>query len=85
MSFPERAKLLQETRFEIFSNCLTDYDVISHDLHVIVTIRPSVFVPEANHMSKLVHNDAELVAVFSYGYGLWTVAAFTHKRTTSEK
>lgn len=76
---------MQETRFGILLNRLTDYDVISHDLHMIITIRPSVFVPEANHMSKLVHDDTELVAVFAYGYGLWAVAALTHKRTTPGK
>lgn len=71
--------------FQIFSHCLTNYDVISHDLHVIVTIRSGMFVPEADHMSKLVHNDAELVAIFAYRYRLRTVATFAHERTTSEK
>lgn len=71
--------------FEIFQRCLTDYNVISHDLHVIVTIGPGMFVPEADHMSKLVHDDTELVAVFTNGYRLRTVATFAHKRTASEK
>lgn len=70
---------------KIFSHRLTDYDVISHDLHVIVTIRPGVFVPEADHMSKLVHDNAKLVAVFAYGYRLRTVATFAHERTASER
>lgn len=69
------------TRFYIIlcSHRLTDNDMISHDLHVIVTIGPGVFVPEADHMSKLVHDDAKLVTVFAYGYRLRTVATFAHE------
>lgn len=59
--------------------------MISHDLHVIVTIGPGMFVPEPDHMAKLVHDDTELVAIFSNGYRLWTVAAFAHERTASGK
>lgn len=67
------------------SGVLTDYDVISHDLHVVVAIGPGVFVPEPDHVSELVHDDAELVAVLSDGYRLWTVAALADKRTASGK
>lgn len=59
--------------------------MISHDLHVVVAIGSGVLVPEADNVSKFVHDDAEFVAVFANGYRLWTVAAFSHKRTASAR
>ena len=46
-----------------------------YDNHVMVAVRPGVFVPEADHMTQLVHHDAELVAVLADTDGLGAVAA----------
>jgi hypothetical protein len=52
---------------------------------VIVAIRSRVLVPEADHVTQFVDDDAELVAVFADGNGLSAVAAFTYKRTASNR
>ncbi|GFS52910.1 hypothetical protein TNCV_330701 [Trichonephila clavipes] len=61
---------------------LTGHDVLVDDLHVIVSIRSGVLVPEAHHVAKLVHHNTKLVAVLADGNSLRAVAALTHERTT---
>ena len=52
-------------------------------MDVIVAIGSRVLVPEADHVTQFVDDDAELVAVFADGNCLSAVAAFTYKRTAS--
>jgi len=59
----------------------TGQDVLEDDLNVIVSVGSRVFVPEADHVTKLVHDDAELVAVLADRDRLRTVAALSHERT----
>lgn len=64
---------------------LTWLDVIPDDGHMIVTVRPCVFMPEANNVAQFVHHDAKLVTVLAYGDSLGPVAATTHIGTTPNK
>lgn len=61
---------------------LTWLDVIPDDGHVIVTVGPRVFVPEANDVAQFMHHNAKLVTVLSYGDGLGPVSTTTHIGTT---
>ena len=61
----------------------TGHDVLADDVDVIVAIGSRVLVPEADHVTQFVDDDAELVAVFADGNCLSAVAAFTYKRTAS--
>lgn len=63
---------------------LTRLDVIPDYGHMIVTVGPCVFVPEANDVAQLMHHNAKLVTVFPYGDGLRSVATATHIGTTPE-
>ena len=49
---------------------------------MLISIRPRVFVPEANYMTQLVHHNAKFVTVFADGYGLGAPSAATHIGTT---
>lgn len=60
---------------------LTWLNVVPDDADVLVAVRPRVLVPEANHMTQLVHHDAKLVTVLANGDGLGTSAPPAHKRT----
>jgi len=62
---------------------LTWHNVFIDNFHVLVSIRPGVLVPEADHVTKLVNYDAELVTVLADTDCLVPVPALTHKRTTS--
>jgi hypothetical protein len=62
---------------------LTFLYVLVEDVDEQITIGPCVLVPETDHMSEFVHNDAELVTVFTNRYRLRSVATFAHKRTAS--
>ena len=57
----------------------TWHNVFMHNVHVLVSVRPRVFVPEAYHMTQLVHHNAELITVFTNGDGLSTIATLAHK------
>lgn len=58
-------------------------DVVPDDADVLVSIRPCVFVPEADHMSQLVHHDAKFVTVFTDGYSLGASSSASHVWTAS--
>lgn len=64
---------------------LTCHDIVPDDLDVVVSIRPRVLVPEANHVAQLVDHDAELVAVLSDGDGLSATTTLADERTASRK
>lgn len=53
-------------------------NVVPDNTDVFVSIRPCVFVPEANHMTQLMHHNAKLVTVFPNGYGLGSPSTATH-------
>lgn len=53
-------------------------NVVPDDADVFVPVGPRVFVPESDHMTQLVHHDAELVAVFPDGNGLGASATTAH-------
>lgn len=64
---------------------LTWLDVIPDYGHMIVTVRPCVFVPEADDVAQFMNYNAKLVTVLSYGDGLGSVATTTHIRTAPKK
>lgn len=57
-------------------------DVVSDDAHVLVAVRTRVLVPEADHVAELVHHNAKLIAVLSYGDGLRAPAPPAHVGAT---
>lgn len=57
-------------------------DVVSDDADMLVAVRTSVFVPEADHVAELMHHNAKLIAVLPYGDGLGTTASPPHVGTT---
>lgn len=59
---------------------LTCYYVPVNDLNVSVSVGSGVFVPEADDVSQLVDDDAELVAILADGDGLGPVATPAHER-----
>lgn len=61
---------------------VTWLDVVSDDHHVFVAVRTRVFVPEADDVAQFVHDDAKLIAVFSYGDGLGASTSPAHIGTT---
>lgn len=63
---------------------MTCHDVGTHDLHVIVAVGPRVLVPEADHVTQLVHHYAELVAVLADGDRLRSVAPLADERAAPE-
>lgn len=50
----------------------TCLDVVSDDAYMLVTVWPSVLVPEADHMAEFMDHDAKLIAVLPDGDGLRT-------------
>ena len=58
----------------------TGHDVLADDVDVIVAIGSRVLVPEADHVTQFVDDDAELVAVLADGDGLRSVAALANER-----
>ena len=50
-----------------------------------VPIRAGVFVPEADHVSELVDDYAEFVAVLSYGNCLRSSTTFAYEGTAAKK
>ena len=60
---------------------LTRHDMLVDDIDKVVAIRPRVLVPEADHVTQLVHHDAELVAVLADADHLRTAATLAHERT----
>ena len=61
------------------------HNVLADDLHVVIPIGTSVFMPESNHVTQFMNNDSELITVLSDRDGLTAVASLAHKRTTSER
>jgi len=59
----------------------TRQDIFKDDLDVIVSVRSRVLVPEADHVTQFVDDDAELVAVLADRDRLRTVAALSHEWT----
>lgn len=53
-------------------------NVVPDNADVFISVRPCVFMPEADHMTQLVHHNAKLVTVFANGYGLGASATTTH-------
>lgn len=64
---------------------LTWLDVIPYDGHMVVPVRPSVLMPEANDMAQFMYHNAKLVTVLPNGDSLGPVAATTHIGTTPSK
>ena len=63
------------------SRCwLTWLNVVPDDADVLVTVRPRVLVPEADHVTQLVHHNAKLVAVLADGDGLGASTPAAHIR-----
>ena len=55
-------------------------NVIPNDGHMVVPVRPRVLVPEADHVTQLVDDDAELVTVLPDRDRLRPVAPPPHVR-----
>ena len=66
------------------NTCPTLLDVSVHNLDVFVAIRSRVFVPESDHMTKLVNDNAEFVAVLSDRYSLGSSTSSADVGTTTE-
>lgn len=53
-------------------------NVVPDNADMFVSIGSCVFVPEADHMTQLMHHNAKLVTVFPNGYGLRASSTATH-------
>ena len=71
--------LLAELSTSFHLASLTRHDVLGDNVHVFIAIRPRVFVPEADHVTQFVHDDAEFVAVFADGDRLGPVTTAPHE------
>lgn len=60
-------------------------NVVLDNADVLVSIRPRVFVPEADDMTQLVHHNAKFITVFANRYGLGAPSTATHIRTAPGK
>ena len=60
---------------------LTRHDMLVDDIDEVIAVWPRVFVPEAAHVTQLMHHDAELVAVLADADHLRTAATLAHERT----
>lgn len=58
---------------------LTHHDVAIVDVNMVVSIRTCVFVPEADHVTQLMHDNTKLVAVLANRNSLGTSTLLTHK------
>lgn len=63
------------------SRAPTWLNVVPDNADVFVSIGPRVLMPEANHVTQLVHHNAKLVTVFPNGYGLGAPSPATHVGT----
>ena len=61
------------------SSLVTWHYVLEDDLNVFVSVGSGVFVPEADHVTQLVNDDAQLVTVLAYRDSLRSVAALADK------
>lgn len=61
----------------------TCHDILGDDLHISVTIRPSMLMPEAHNMAELMNHNSQLVTVLADTDRLWTVSSLPHKRATT--
>jgi hypothetical protein len=50
---------------------------------MVITVRACVLVPEANHVTQLMHYDAKLVTILPNRNCLWSIATLPNKRTAS--
>lgn len=57
-------------------------DVVSDDAYVLITVRTSVFMPEANHVAEFMYHNAKLIAILSYGDGLRAATSSPHVGAT---
>ena len=55
--------------------------MLVEDVDVVAPVRARVFVPESDHVTELVNDDAELVTVLTDRDRLRTTAALTDERT----
>lgn len=62
---------------------LTAHDVVANDLYVSISIRPGVFVPEANDMAQFMNDYTKLVTVFPDTDCLRSVTSFPNEGTAS--
>ena len=61
----------------------TWHDVFVENVYVVAPVRPGVFVPEADHVTELVDDYSELVAVLAYRDRLRSTTTLSHERTAS--
>jgi hypothetical protein len=60
---------------------LTSHYVLPHNLDVVFAVWTCVLMPEANHMTQLMHHNAKLVTILPNRYSLWTIATLPNKGT----
>jgi hypothetical protein len=63
----------------------TRHNVLEDNLNVFVTVGSRVLVPEADHVTKLVNDDTQLVTVLANRDCLRSVATLANERTTPER
>lgn len=62
--------------------CSTWLNVVSDDAYMLVPVRTSVLVPEADDVAEFMNHDAKLITVLPYGDGLWATTPPTHVGAT---
>lgn len=59
-------------------NNYTLHDILVDDMHMVVSIRPSVFMPKSDYMAQFMYDDSELVAVFTLNREKYYKFLFSH-------
>ena len=63
---------------------LTNHNIFAENGDPVVSIRSRMFMPKTNGVTEFVDNDTKLVTIFADRYGLWSIAPFAKKRTTTK-
>lgn len=66
----------------LVGDLLTIHNVLSENDHVTISVRSCVLVPKPNHVTKLVNDNSELVAVLSDADGLRTIPSLPYEGAT---
>lgn len=83
LSVPKPVTVPNLLASRLLSRSLTWLDVFSDDGDMLVSVWPSVFMPEPNHVAQLMSHNSKLVTVFPNGYGLGASSSASHIGATA--
>lgn len=54
-------------------------DIFIKYVHELLAVWSRVLVPKSNDVTKFMHDDAKLIAIFANRYCLWTIPSFANE------